>query len=153
MTVSKIFWVGLVALIAGALLIGLAVRHGDVHAVLILFIPIIYGTSGYLALGALLIFVGFFLTLMGYFEPVMVSVESIGMNSGNAPSQSPGQSTGGQPGAGEGNNQGPSYGGFLFIGPVPIVFGNRAGWFPYIVILALVTVIVFVLFAVFLFVR
>jgi uncharacterized protein (TIGR00304 family) len=142
---SATFWTGLALLIAGAVLIALAVRHGDVHVVLILIIPTIYGTSGYLALGALLIFVGFFLLLIGYFESVTVSMAGGDMVGSTSQPLSPGAS--GQPGENGSAPQKAAYGGFLLIGPFPVVFGNRAGWFPYLVVLAIVTAIAFIVFA------
>jgi uncharacterized protein (TIGR00304 family) len=156
MTVSKAFWIGLALLVAGALLIALAIRLGEAQFALVIFIPVIYGSSGYLALGALLIFVGFFLLLMGYFEPVSVSAEELGFFERKPQNLPPGPAAGGQGGQqadSRGKTQGASYGGFLFIGPVPVVFGSRAEWFPYIVLLAVVTAIVFILFAVLLFLR
>ncbi len=108
----------------------LALLEGGAQGAFLLFVPVLYGTSTLFALGVgflLLTFVLLFLTLSFGTSP--------------AGRETPGPS----PGAGS-----PQVGGFLLLGPVPIVFGNRREMWPYLVPLAVATLLAVVLTALFL---
>jgi uncharacterized membrane protein len=106
----------------------LAVLEGGAQGAFVLFVPVLYGTSTLFAVGVgflLLTFVLLFLTL------------SWGASQGppqGAPSGDPHAS--------------PQVGGFLLVGPVPIIFGNRQSLWPYLVPLAVATLLAVVLAAV-----
>lgn len=123
---------GLAVLAAGLALVAEAFLTGGAHLALLLVIPVVYGSSVLLAAGSLLLFVGIFLTLGG-----LVTGE------GASPEEGPPRpSPQGAPGR-KGTSS--AYGGFLLVGPVPIVFGNREKMLPYLLAMAAITIAAFVL--------
>jgi uncharacterized protein (TIGR00304 family) len=131
---NRTFWVGLLVLALGILVLALAIMRGQATLALIVIIPVIYGSSWLLALGAVLAMVGLFLLFAGY-------AQSVGAYEDETEGVKPLPAGTGQPA-----EKKVSYGGFLLIGPVPVVFGNRPAWLPYLIILAVITVVALVIF-------
>ncbi len=125
---------GIAAMVGGVALLALAFLTGGAHFALVLIIPVIYGSSGYLAGGILLFFLGIFVLFWAAAESVSEDPAAPLPYSSSPP---------GSPGTASSRT---SYGGFLLIGPVPVVFGNRPGWLPYLIALGFLTVIAFLLF-------
>lgn len=133
---------GLLALATGVGLISLAVANGQAHFALFLIVPVFYGASPLLALGSLLLIGGL---LLVFLSPVW---------DGGAEEWEPAEPPVGSPLAASaatpvppgGSKPRASYGGFLLIGPVPVVFGNRQGLMPYLVLLGVLMVVAIVLF-------
>lgn len=104
-----------------------AVLRGGATFGVFLIVPFVAGSSPLLLLGVVLLVVGFFALSWALAARAGERLEE-----GTAGSAAP------APGA---TPPRASYGGFLLIGPVPIVFGNRPGWLPYLVALAAITVV------------
>ena len=136
--------VALVLFGAAVGLIAFALLHGGATAGVFLIFPFIAGSSPSLAAGVLLLVVGFFvlffaLARMGSLEEPEEPGEGRSL-----PSAGTGPATAGP----RAPSSRVSYGGFLLIGPVPVVFGNRHGWLPYLIALAVVTLLAVLVFAV-----
>ena len=136
--------VALVLFGAAVGLIAFALLHGGATAGVFLIFPFIAGSSPSLAAGVLLLVVGFFvlffaLARMGSLEEPEEPGEGRSL-----PSAGTGPATAGP----RAPSSRVSYGGFLLIGPVPVVFGNRPGWLPYLIALAVVTLLAVLVFAV-----
>lgn len=131
-------------LVAGLLLgggvaaIAFSVLQGGAKAGVFVVFPFVIGSSPLLAVGVVLLFVGFLaLSLVGLADSAAAEER-----------RAPARGTGASPVSGNApSGSSTSYGGFLLIGPVPVVFGNRPGWLPYLVALALATVIAVLAFA------
>lgn len=131
-------------LLAGALLgggvalLGYAVLSGQASAGVFVVFPFVIGSSPLLALGVVVLVLGLIaLTFAGSVAAIEDAEE--------APPARPRSGVGGTDPADRRGET--SFGGFLMIGPVPIVFGNRSGWAPYLVALALATAIALLAFA------
>ena len=136
---------GLFFLLGGGAAVAEAFLSGGAHFALVVVIPVLYGSSPWLALGALGIFGGIVVLLGFWTVPLEESGE--GRGSPPLPTANPGASTSTSPG--NPPRSGTSYGGFLLIGPVPILFGNRREMMPYVLamgILLVVGVLLFILF-------
>ena len=102
-------FLGPAVLLAGVLALALAVARGDASLYLILVIPAVVGTGPLAFLGILLVFIGFFLTSFLW---------SAGTPMPSAPAaEIPGQTP---------REVLPRrrWGGVVFLGPLPIVFGS-----------------------------
>jgi uncharacterized protein (TIGR00304 family) len=116
--VRPVQFLGPAVLVAGLLTLALAVSRGEASVYLIVIIPVVVGTGTLALLGILLVFVGFFLTfLLGFTAPPPPMAAG--------PVYPPMTST---PEAGsEGPSEGPRkrrWGGVVFLGPIPLVFGS-----------------------------
>ncbi len=118
---------GAIGAIAGA------VFRGGATVGVFLFVPFVAGSSPLLLLGVVLLVVGFFALSWA-----MASRAGEALEPRSAGPKAP------VPGGGAASRT--SYGGFLLIGPVPVVFGNRPGWLPYLVALAVITVVALLIF-------
>ena len=123
-------------------LIAFALLHGGATAGVFLIFPFIAGSSPSLAVGVLLLVVGFFVLFFALAR--MGSLEEQEEEGYSLPSGGAGSSTSGA----RAPSSRVSYGGFLLIGPVPVVFGNRPGWLPYLIAMAVVTLLAVLVFAV-----
>jgi uncharacterized protein (TIGR00304 family) len=115
-----------------------AVASGQAHFALFVIVPVVYGSSLFLALGSFLLLGGtllLFLSSMGRASWESEEPES------ELPSAYADAREGGEPTESNG-----SFGGFLLIGPVPIAFGNRQGMRPYVVLMGLILIVALVLF-------
>jgi len=92
------------ALIAGIFLVVLSIIEGQANIALLFIIPIIYGTGAYLAIGILLIFLSFIMFFL-FIGPLKVERR-----------ETKGERTK--------THKESSYGGVIFIGPIPIIFGK-----------------------------
>ena len=107
--VRPVQFLGPAVLLAGVLALGLAVAQSDARVYLILVIPAVVGTGPLAFLGILLVFVGFFLTSFLWFA---------GTPMPSAPAEEiPGPTL---------REVRPRrrWGGVVFLGPLPIVFGS-----------------------------
>lgn len=102
-------FVGPAVLLTGLLTLALAVSRGEAELFLILVIPAVVGTGPLAFLGILLVFAGFFLTF--FLRPV--GVESL-------PPPVPEELPGDTPAATGWRR----WGGVVFLGPIPLVFGS-----------------------------
>ena len=94
----------IVALAAGTALLVDAIARGTAHASLVLIVPVITGTSGEFLVGVLLVFVGLVLL------PLLGAGETTVATRWTDPAE---------PGSGR-----LASGGVVFVGPVPIFFGE-----------------------------
>jgi len=92
-----------VVLLAGILLVIFSIIEGEAKIGLLFIVPIIYGTGVYLALGILLIFLSFIMFFL--FLGPTVEGREIKRERTKTHKES-------------------SYGGVIFIGPIPIIFGK-----------------------------
>jgi uncharacterized protein (TIGR00304 family) len=137
---SHLLALGLAVLVGGITFLSLAVLFGSAHVAVVLIVPVLYGSSPYLALGVLLLVLGFFLTFLGW---ASMAGDEVALGPAT-PIVSP---TGGSADRSEGTRR--SYGGFLLIGPIPVVFGNRPAWMPYLVAMGIILMLALILFFVF----
>ncbi len=139
--------VALVLFGAAVGLIAFALIHGGATAGVILIFPFIAGSSPSLAVGVLLLVVGFFVLFFALARMGSLEEQEEPEDPGEGrslPSAGTGPATAGP----RAPSSRVSYGGFLLIGPVPVVFGNRPGWLPYLIALAVVTLLAVLVFAV-----
>lgn len=110
---------GLLALVGGAALIGWALARGEAELHLVVIIPVISGGGAIFAGGVVLFMVGLFVT---FFAMALRQAEAMAGEAGTAPPQTGhGQA---QPQGAPAPRGGTEFGGVIFIGPVPIVFGK-----------------------------
>src|SRR5439155_25912182 len=101
-------WLGPASLLAGILTIALAVARNEANVYLVLVISIIVGTGPVAFLGILLVFAGFLLTfLLWPWRPDMES-EAQGVLPGSPERPPPAR----------------RWGGVVFLGPIPVIFGS-----------------------------
>ena len=92
-------------LVAGLLTLALAVSRGEASMYLVVVVPIVTGTGPLAFLGILLVFAGFFLAFLGWPS----RAESPTVPAAAAPSPAP---------------PARRWGGVVFLGPLPLVFGS-----------------------------
>ncbi len=112
--------VGLLMLMAGIALLAWAVSSGDAELYLVVIIPVITGTGPVFAGGAILFMLGLMVTFLGL---SMRAAESMDLHEGPPPTPATGSSPGPQAGAPPASG-GTEFGGVIFLGPIPIVFGK-----------------------------
>jgi uncharacterized protein (TIGR00304 family) len=101
-------WLGPASFLLGIATIALALARGEASVYLVLVIPIIVGTGPLAFLGIFLVFAGFLLTFLLW--PLRPNLESEGQ--------------GVLPVAREGPPPARRWGGVLFLGPIPVIFGS-----------------------------
>ena len=109
---------GPAALVAGLIAFGWAVARGDAKLYLIFVVPVIVGTGPFAILGILLVFLGFALTF--FFGPFSFAPSS------HPATESP-RTMGEVPPQDVVPPQTPRarrWGGVVFLGPIPVVFGS-----------------------------
>ena len=106
--VRLIRWVGPASFVAGVLMMALAVAQRQANVYLVLVIPVIVGTGPLAFLGIILVFAGFLLTFLLW--PARL-VEDPG-NRDAAPTSPAGAAPARR------------WGGVLFLGPIPVIFGS-----------------------------
>jgi len=111
---------GLLMLFGGIGLFGWAVARGEAEFYLVVIIPVITGTGAVFAAGVLLFMIGLMVT---FFAMSLRSAERMPKEyeDGRSQAASPGQAP--QQGA-PSPQGGAEFGGVIFIGPIPIVFGK-----------------------------
>jgi uncharacterized membrane protein len=133
-------WLGLALFAAGGIVLGLAVARGEATLSLVVIVPVVAATGALGLLGIVLILAAFLVTFVAW--PFRVAREAGGMAAE-------------EPIAPEG--PGPSrparrWGGVLFLGPVPVVFGSDAkvtrgmlvlGFALFLALLALTLIVLF----------
>ncbi len=116
---GKLRLVSLGLLLLGILLIIYSVHEGTAKVALVFIFPVVYGAGVYLGSGILLIFVSIFLFFISGFR--RISNDSSTYDSSSYRSES--QKETGIDTIGKSKNTA-DYGGVIFIGPVPIIFGK-----------------------------
>src|SRR2546427_3638450 len=106
--VRLIRWLGPVSVLAGVLMMALAGGRGEASVFLGLIIPVIVGTGPSGFLGVFLVFAGFLLTFLLWPFPFEAEPE--------------GQDI--WPVSSEGAPPARRWGGVLFLGPIPVIFGS-----------------------------
>ncbi len=99
----------LLVLFSGILFILIGVIQGDAHIALLFIIPVIYGSGLYLTIGILLIFLSFILFFV--FSAASFKKQSDSRKDRAAYEESRSKTKS-------------DYGGVIFIGPIPIIFGK-----------------------------
>jgi uncharacterized protein (TIGR00304 family) len=110
--------IGLLMLAAGIALLAWAVASGDARLHLVVIIPVISGTGPVFAGGTLLFMAGLMVTFVGH---SLRSFERMEALEGPPPRPEEGEA---RPPAARAPAGGPEFGGVVFIGPIPIVFGK-----------------------------
>src|SRR3989475_12749069 len=103
--VRLIRWLGPVSVLAGVLMMALAVARGEASVYLVLIIPVIVGTGPLAFLGVFLVFAGFLLMFLLWpfrFEADPEGQEILPVSS-------------------EGATPARRWGGVLFLGPIPVI--------------------------------
>ena len=131
----------LAALVGGVALLVLAAARGEARLYLVLVLPVVTGEGAVFALGTLLMLVGIVAALLSW-APMMVAPSDGPRAPGPAPPQAPEQAPPQAPArappqapppapppsppahAGPPGEGGTRWGGVVFVGPVPIVFGS-----------------------------
>lgn len=111
MDLTKSFLIPMMVLFLGMIFILLGILEGDANIALFLFFPVIYGTGIYLMLGILLIFISFLLFFIFPFRTRYTSHRGRSEKNFSYNRQ-------------EEKELGSTYGGVIFIGPIPIFFGK-----------------------------
>jgi len=91
-----------IVLLAGISLVIFSILEGEANIALLFIVPMIYGTGVYLAIGILLIFLSFIMFFLFLGHPKVVNREIKKTKT----------------------QKDSSYGGVIFIGPIPIIFGK-----------------------------
>lgn len=130
---------GLAVLLVGAALVAYAVATHAASVGVFLIFPFVVGSSAPLAVGVLLLVLGIFLTMVAWAWRTAELLEEEGVatalphaENGGAQAIAPGPRS--------------AYGGFLLIGPVPIVWGHGPRWLPLVLALVAATVLAVLLF-------
>jgi uncharacterized protein (TIGR00304 family) len=127
----------------GVALVAWAILTGAAAVAVVFFVPVVYGSSPVFGAGVLALVAGFFLLFVAFAESAGATLSGVSQSAVDPRS---GHTPGTEHVEPRSAAHPASYGGFLLLGPIPIVFGNRPGWLPYLVILAVVTVLAIVLF-------
>jgi len=106
--VRLIRWLGPASFLAGVLTMAFAVSRGEANVYLVLVIPVIVGTGPLALLGVFLVFAGFLLTFLLW--PFRFEAEPEGQDI--------------RPVSSEGAPPARRWGGVLFLGPIPVIFGS-----------------------------
>ena len=106
--VRLIRWLGPASFLAGVLTMAFAVARGEANVYLVLVIPVVVGTGPLAFLGVFLVFAGFLLTfLLWPFRPDAEPGGRVVL-----------------PASPEGAPPARRWGGVLFLGPIPVIFGS-----------------------------
>ena len=114
---------GLLMLVGGIALLAWAVSSGDAEFYLVAIIPVISGSGAVFGVGVLLFMVGLIGTFLGM---SLRAAEGMAEEFGDAPSQMPPRQAqpGHRPQGAPPPPGGAEFGGVVFLGPIPIVFGK-----------------------------
>jgi len=124
-------------LTTGVMFLAIAAAQGDVRLYLVLVIPVVTGEGAAFAIGALALMAG---TLMALVALPLATAARAG------PPEAP-PATGTQPApAAEGGSS--SWGGVVFIGPIPIVLGSGPGMRRYMLVASVVMALLLLVFVV-----
>lgn len=122
-------------LTTGVMFLAIAAAQGDVRLYLVLVIPVVTGEGAAFAIGALALMAGIFMALV--ILPLASAARA------GPPEAPPAQ---GPPPAGTAPEGSSSWGGVVFIGPVPIVLGSTAPMRRYMLVAAVVMAILLAVF-------
>jgi len=106
--VRLIRWLGPASFLAGVLTMAFAVSRGEANVYLVLVIPVIVGTGPLALLGVFLVFAGFLLTFLLWPSRLVAEPGDRGVS----------------PVSPEGAPSARRWGGVLFLGPIPVIFGS-----------------------------
>jgi uncharacterized protein (TIGR00304 family) len=137
---------GGVSIAGGVASIGAAAAAGDVDLSFVLIFPVLSGGGALFAVGALLLFLGMLLAFLGLSlrsMTRMVDDEGPTATQERRPRPGEGTSIGSVLGAPAGSS---SFGGVVFVGPIPIVFGFNPRMNRLMVVAAVVMALLFFTF-------
>ncbi len=130
-----LFVAALALIVAGVSLLALAAAQGDVRLYLVVIIPVITGQGAAFVLGALALMAGVLLAFLAW--PLSAATRV-------GPPEAPPLQEAPSPGAAQTGS--PSWGGVVFIGPVPIVLGSSPGMRRTMLVAAVVMAVLMLLF-------
>lgn len=114
----------------GLVLVALAALEGGAHLALLVIVPVVYGSSLLFGLGVLLVAVGLVLLFLSAATGPASEIRPGGTT---PPQNHPSSST--------------SVGGVVLLGPFPVIFGSNPKWTPYLIVLAVVIIVAFIVAA------
>lgn len=117
---------GHLVILIGIVCIIVDIIQGNASFSLFIIFPVIYGSGIFFLIGGLLIFIGFILTFFGFaykFSDQEVESEETGKTEIKK-----------------------EFGGFVLIGPIPIIFGSNKKMLPYLIFILIIIVILMFLF-------
>jgi uncharacterized protein (TIGR00304 family) len=132
---SPLLVAALALIAAGIALLALAAVQGDVRLFLVVVVPVITGEGATFALGALALMAGVLLAFIAI--PLASTGDAVPAEA--PPAQMP-------PSAGTAPEGPSSWGGVVFVGPIPIVLGSDAGMRRYMLVAAVVMAILVAVF-------
>lgn len=132
---SPLLAAALALIAAGIALLVLAAAQGDVRLFLVVIVPVITGEGAAFALGALALMAGTFLAFIAI--PLASAAPTVPAEA--PPAQGP-------PPAGAAPEGSSSWGGVVFIGPIPIVLGSDPGMRRFMLAAAVVMAILLAVF-------
>ena len=121
--------IGIVLIALGVAFWAYSMSSGEATAYIFLFIPVFQGSSLSALAGTLLLFIGIFLLFFSLASPIEAPSES-------APPKT--HKEGAVPGAAK------KFGGVVFVGPLPVVFGSDKRVAKWMLIVALIIVVLLV---------
>jgi uncharacterized protein (TIGR00304 family) len=121
-------WIGIGLIVVAAILLIIALMQGDFSFALLLFIPVIVGEGVIAVLGGVLLFFGLLLLFLSFVTgcPVVDETGGQGWNTEQ-----------------EGEKR---WGGFILIGPIPIVLGSDTRTTLVLAIMAIATLVAITIF-------
>ncbi len=137
---------GGMSIAGGVASIGAAAAAGDVDLSFVLIFPVLSGGGALFAGGALLLFLGILLAFLGLSLRSMarlVDDEGPATPQAGQPRPGEGPSSGSMLGAPAGSS---SFGGVVFVGPIPIVFGSNPRMNRLMLVAAVVMALLFFTF-------
>ena len=117
-----------------------AVSDGDADLHIVLIFPVISGSGGAFLGGSIILVVGIFMLFLSGSAAMVSRYDELDREDA-APAERPPQE--GRPPQPKG---GPGFGGVVFIGPIPIVFGKGSFGAPLMLVMAIVVTILLILF-------
>ncbi|UCC92289.1 MAG: DUF131 domain-containing protein [Thermoplasmata archaeon] len=145
---NGILGLGLLMLVGGIALLAWAVSSGDAEFYLFIIFPVVTGTGPVFAGGALLFMIGLIVTFMGI---SMRAAERMAEEYGEVPQRPAPQQGEPRPEGKVPMDGGPEFGGVVFLGPIPIVFGKGQRTSKWMLVASIVFGILLIVFLVGLF--
>jgi uncharacterized protein (TIGR00304 family) len=138
--VRPIRFVGPGILLIGLVALAFAVARGEASVYLIFIVPAVVGTGPLAFLGILAVFLGFFLTF--FFWTAGALPPAVGLPAVRPPAMGPTEIPGD---AEQGTSKARRWGGVVFLGPIPLVFGSDPQMTRWMLILGAILALALVL--------
>jgi uncharacterized protein (TIGR00304 family) len=117
-----------------------AVSDGDAELHLVLIFPVISGSGGAFVGGSILLVVGIFMLFLSGSAAMVTRYEVLEREVAGPSERTPEEGRSSRP------KGGPEFGGVVFIGPIPVVFGKGSFGGPLMLVMAIVVTILLILF-------